>query len=143
MLDNGKKLLLLGFSILFFSIPFFVEAFEVEYPEISGTQITQASTLPEYFFYIYKFGVIIGFIAVLLMLKDHFYSSLINFDKTLVKPILKDSLPFALASFLGAIMINTDLIMPGHTLWMPPKEAATFCMEAIRPGLLNRCNRET
>ncbi len=57
MLDNGKKLLLLGFSILFFSIPFFVEAFEVEYPEISGTQITQASTLPEYFFYIYKFNL--------------------------------------------------------------------------------------
>ncbi len=75
-------------------------------------------------------GVAIGFIAVLLMLKDHFYSSLISFDKTLVKPILKDSLPFALASFLGAIMINTDLIMIG---WMRSADEVGFYSAAQKP----------
>jgi O-antigen/teichoic acid export membrane protein len=75
-------------------------------------------------------GVAIGFIAVVLMLKDHFFSSLINFDKTLVKPILKDSLPFALASFLGAIMINTDLIMIG---WMRSADDVGFYSAAQKP----------
>lgn len=78
----------------------------------------------------YIYGVIIGFITVFLMLKDHFYSSLTSFDKTLIKPILKDSLPFALASFLGAIMINTDLIMIG---WMRPANEVGFYSAAQKP----------
>lgn len=78
----------------------------------------------------YLYGVAIGFIVALLTLKDHFYSSLNNFDKNLVKPILKDSLPFALASFLGAIMINTDLIMIG---WMRPADDVGFYAAAQKP----------
>lgn len=78
----------------------------------------------------YIYGVAIGFIVVLLMLKDHFYSSLISFDRTLVVPILKDSLPFALASFLGAIMINTDLIMIG---WMRSTDEVGFYSAAQKP----------
>ena len=78
----------------------------------------------------YILGVIIGFIIILLMLKDHFYSSLINFDGALIKPILNDSLPFALASFLGAIMINTDLIMIG---WMRSANEVGFYSAAQKP----------
>ncbi len=78
----------------------------------------------------YLYGVAIGFIAVLLTLKDHFYSSLTNFDKNLIKPILNDSLPFALASFLGAIMINTDLFMIG---WMRPVDEVGFYSAAQKP----------
>jgi len=75
-------------------------------------------------------GVAIGFVIVLFMLKDHFYSSLTGFDKTLVRSILKDSLPFALASFLGAIMINTDLIMIG---WMRSADEVGFYSAAQKP----------
>lgn len=78
----------------------------------------------------YIYGVAIGFFTILLMLKDHFFSFLINFDKTLIKPIIKDSLPFALASFLGAIMINTDLIMIG---WMRPANEVGFYSAAQKP----------
>lgn len=78
----------------------------------------------------YITGVAIGFVAIALMLKDHFFSSLISFDKTLVKPILKDSLPFALASFLGAIMINTDLLMIG---WMRSANEVGFYSAAQKP----------
>lgn len=78
----------------------------------------------------YIYGVAIGFFVILLMLKDHFYSSLISFDKALIKPIIKDSLPFALASFLGAIMINTDLIMIG---WMRPANEVGFYSAAQKP----------
>ena len=78
----------------------------------------------------YLYGVALGFIAVLLILKDHFYSSLTNFDKSLAKPILKDSLPFAFASFLGAIMLNTDLIMIG---WMRPADDVGFYSAAQKP----------
>ncbi|MEK7478316.1 MAG: flippase [Patescibacteria group bacterium] len=75
-------------------------------------------------------GVAIGFLAVLLALKEHFYSSLANFDKTLIKPIINASLPFALASFLGAIMINTDLIMIG---WMRSADEVGFYSAAQKP----------
>lgn len=78
----------------------------------------------------YIYGVAIGFVAILLMLKNHFNSSLTDFDKTLVKPIIKDSLPFALASFLGAIMINTDLIMIG---WMRSADEVGFYSAAQKP----------
>jgi len=78
----------------------------------------------------YLYGVAIGFTAILLTLKDHFYTSLSNFDKHLVKPILRDSLPFAFASFLGAIMINTDLIMIG---WMRSAEEVGFYSAAQKP----------
>lgn len=78
----------------------------------------------------YLLGVAMGFLAVLLMLRDHFYSSLTSFDINLIKPILKDSLPFALASFLGAIMINTDLIMIG---WMRPTAEVGFYSAAQKP----------
>ena len=29
--------------------------------------------------------------------------------------------------------INTDLIMPGGTNWLPPEESSAFCMQANRP----------
>ncbi len=78
----------------------------------------------------YLYGVAIGFIVILLTIKDHFYSSLTNFDKNLVKPIINDSVPFAFASFLGAIMINTDLIMLG---WMRSAEDVGFYSAAQKP----------
>ena len=78
----------------------------------------------------YLYGVAIGFIVILLTIKDHFYSSLTNFDKNRVKPIINDSVPFAFASFLGAIMINTDLIMLG---WMRSAEDVGFYSAAQKP----------
>ena len=78
----------------------------------------------------YLLGIIIGFLAIAFALKSRFKISISEFDSSLIKPILKSSLPFALASFLGAIMLNTDLIMLG---WMRSSEEVGFYSAAQKP----------
>src|SRR3989344_7274791 len=68
----------------------------------------------------YAVAVTLGFFLITLQLKDYFKNALGNFDQTLIKPILKTAWPFALASSLGAIMINTDTILIG---WLKPAAA--------------------
>ena len=67
---------------------------------------------------------------IIILFRKYFIGLLANFNFHLIKTILSNSLPFALASFLGAIMINTDLIMLG---WMRTAEEVGFYSAAQKP----------
>lgn len=78
----------------------------------------------------YAIGAGIGLAAMAYSLREYYSKILNNFNYALVWPILSSSLPFAFASFLGAIMINTDLIMLG---WMRAPEEIGFYSAAQKP----------
>ncbi|MCL5017396.1 MAG: flippase [Patescibacteria group bacterium] len=78
----------------------------------------------------YLLGVAVGFLGIFFLLKDHFTASFSEFDPLLVWPLLKSSLPFALASFLGSIMLNTDLVIIG---WMRPAAETGYYSAAQKP----------
>ena len=80
--------------------------------------------------YAYIAGTGIGFLAMTYTLHGYYSNIFINFNFQLIKPIISSSLPFAFASFLGAIMINTDLIMLG---WMRSPEEIGFYSAAQKP----------
>jgi O-antigen/teichoic acid export membrane protein len=71
-----------------------------------------------------------GFFLIAWQLKSYFRGLLAHFDMKLIKPILEMAWPFALASSLGAIMINTDTIMIG---WLRSAEEVGFYSAALRP----------
>lgn len=81
----------------------------------------------------YLIGTAGGFSITLSAFGHYFKDLLTHFDFKIIKSILSASLPFALASFLGAIMINTDLIMLG---WMRSAEELGFYSAAQKPVLL-------
>lgn len=72
----------------------------------------------------------VGFLLIAWQLKSYFRGLLTHFDMKLAKPILEMAWPFALASSLGAIMINTDTIMIG---WLRSAEEVGFYSAALRP----------
>lgn len=78
----------------------------------------------------YAIAVAIGFLLIFLQLKDYFRAAFHDFDWALVKPLLKTAWPFALASSLGAIMINTDTILIG---WLRTAEEVGWYSAAQRP----------
>jgi len=78
----------------------------------------------------YVFAVGIGFIIIAWQLKSYFLNLISSFDFSLIKPILTMAWPFALASSLGAIMINTDTIMLG---WLKSAEEVGWYSAAQRP----------
>lgn len=78
----------------------------------------------------YAFATGVGFLIIAWQLKIYFKSVIAHFDFKLIKPILSMAWPFALASSLGAIMINTDVIMIG---WLKTAEEVGFYSAAQRP----------
>src|SRR3989344_4101700 len=72
----------------------------------------------------------IGFLAISWQLKYYFSELLKHFNFSLIKPILNMAWPFALASSLGAIMINTDTILLG---WLRSAEEVGFYSAAQKP----------
>ena len=78
----------------------------------------------------YIIGTAIGSLFIVILFRKYFVELLTQFNFRLIKPILSCSLPFAFASFLGAIMINTDLIMLG---WMRTAEEVGFYSAAQKP----------
>jgi len=61
----------------------------------------------------YTAGSAIGLVAVLVILRKNLQNIFSSFRKELVKPILTEAWPFALAGLLGTIMLNTDMLMLG------------------------------
>ncbi len=80
--------------------------------------------------YAYIAGTGIGLAGMTYTLRGYFPDIFADFNPQLIKPILASSLPFAFASFLGAIMINTDLIMLG---WLRSPEEIGFYSAAQKP----------
>src|SRR3989344_4317147 len=59
----------------------------------------------------YALGSALGLIAYGIVLRDYFLALLRAFSRELVKPILVSAWPFGLLGLMGAVMINTDVIM--------------------------------
>jgi len=61
----------------------------------------------------YAIGSGLGLIAIFYILREHFQNLFGNFHKELIRPILATAWPFGLMGLMGAIMLNTDIIMLG------------------------------
>lgn len=61
----------------------------------------------------YVLGSAAGFGAIVYSMRQYFKGIVSNFSRSLVKPILTSAWPFGLMGLMGAMMINTDLIMIG------------------------------
>jgi len=78
----------------------------------------------------YIFATGFGFLIITWQLRYYFRNLLTHFDLSLVKKILSAAWPFALFSSIGAIMLNTDMLMLG---WLRPVEEVGFYSAAQRP----------
>lgn len=83
-----------------------------------------------YLTYAYIGGTAVGFTLTLWLFHSYFRNLFSSFTPALIKPILSASLPFAFASFLGAIMINTDLLMIG---WLRSPQELGWYSAAQKP----------
>ncbi|MBN2197986.1 flippase [Candidatus Wolfebacteria bacterium] len=54
-----------------------------------------------------------GLFTAVFILREEFSKIISNFDRKLVRPILKSAWPIALSGLLGAFMLNVDIIMLG------------------------------
>ena len=78
----------------------------------------------------YALGSALGLIAIIVALRSHFQNIFKNFDKKLVKEILYTAWPFGLMGLMGAIMLNTDIIMLG---WLRSVEEVGYYSAAQKP----------
>lgn len=61
----------------------------------------------------YAVGSGLGFVATAFALRRHYGNILKDFSRRLILPILTTAWPFGLMGLMGAIMLNTDIIMLG------------------------------
>ncbi|MDO8557250.1 MAG: flippase [Candidatus Jorgensenbacteria bacterium] len=54
-----------------------------------------------------------GFLAAAFILREEFFHVIKNFDRSLIRPLLRSAWPIALTSLLGAFMLNVDIIILG------------------------------
>ncbi|TSC82965.1 MAG: Lipopolysaccharide O-side chain biosynthesis protein (O-antigen transporter) [Parcubacteria group bacterium Gr01-1014_19] len=83
--------------------------------------------------YAYAIGSGLGLLAIWFVLREYFGNIFSNFDKKLVKDILATAWPFGLMGLMGAINLNTDIIMVG---WMRSAAEVGFYSAAQKPVLL-------
>ncbi len=81
----------------------------------------------------YTLGSGIGLAVLLLVLKSHLKNIWHSFRADLIKPILTQAWPFALAGLLGTIMLQTDMLMLG---WFQGAEDVGFYSAAQKIILL-------
>ncbi len=78
----------------------------------------------------YAAGSGLGLVAISVILKDSFKNIFSHFNKSLVKPILATAWPFGLMGLMGAIMLNTDIIMLG---WLRSPTEVGYYSAAQKP----------
>jgi O-antigen/teichoic acid export membrane protein len=78
----------------------------------------------------YALGTVFGFISIVIPLRQYFRNLYRNFDRSLVKPIIATAWPFGLVGLMGAIMINTDVLILG---WMRSATEVGLYSAAQRP----------
>lgn len=88
---------------------------------------------PESLAVAYAAGSGLGLIAIAYALRHHFRNILTHFDKRLIKNILGTAWPFGLMGLMGAINLNTDIIMVG---WLRSAAEVGFYSAAQKPILL-------
>lgn len=85
---------------------------------------------PESLAMAYAIGSGLGLIAIFYTLRHHFKNIFTHFDKKLVKDILQTAWPFGLLGIMGAINLNTDIIMVG---WLRSATEVGFYSAAQKP----------
>jgi O-antigen/teichoic acid export membrane protein len=78
----------------------------------------------------YALGTLTGFVFIVIPLRRYFSNLTHNFDRSLVKPILATAWPFGLVGLMGAVMINTDVLILG---WMRSATEVGLYSAAQRP----------
>ncbi|MDO8584819.1 MAG: flippase [bacterium] len=82
----------------------------------------------------YAIGSGVGFVATGVALRGHYSNILKNFSLHLIIPILTTAWPFGLMGLMGAIMLNTDIIMLG---WLRPASEVGYYSVAQKLILLS------
>ncbi|TSC89629.1 MAG: Lipopolysaccharide O-side chain biosynthesis protein (O-antigen transporter) [Parcubacteria group bacterium Gr01-1014_3] len=78
----------------------------------------------------YAIGSGLGLVAILIALRTHFQNLFSNFKKSLIWPIFRTAWPFGLMGIMGAVMLNTDIIMLG---WLRTAEEVGYYSAAQKP----------
>lgn len=78
----------------------------------------------------YALGSGLGLAAIFYTLRSHFKDLFKNFNKQLIKPLLATAWPFGLLGIMGAIMLNTDIIILG---WLRPAAEVGYYSAAQKP----------
>lgn len=78
----------------------------------------------------YAIGTGLGLLLAVYLLREYFIDIFKNFDKSLVKIIITSAWPFGLLGLMGAIMINTDILMLG---WLTSAEETGLYSAAQKP----------
>ena len=93
------------------------------------------STTPETkpFALAYAMGTGIGFMATIIPLRSYYSNLFQSFSAKLIKPIITAAWPFGLMGLMGAVMINTDVLMLG---WMRSIGEVGLYSAAQKPILL-------
>ncbi len=91
--------------------------------------------------YAYAIGSGLGLAITFYILRKHFLHLFKHFNSSLIRPIIETAWPFGLMGMMGAIMLNTDILMLG---WMrTPSEVGYYSAAQkiilllyVIPGLL-------
>jgi len=78
----------------------------------------------------YALGSLIGTIAIIYFIRNIKLNLLLSLKNLQIKKLLKISLPFAVVSIMGAVMINTDIVMLG---WLTSAKETGLYSVAQRP----------
>ncbi|MBI5147920.1 MAG: flippase [Parcubacteria group bacterium] len=78
----------------------------------------------------YAVGSGTGLVVAAYLLRKHFQNLRQNFDRSLIKPIMISAWPFGLMGVMGALMINTDIIMLG---WLRSAAEVGYYSAAQKP----------
>ncbi len=85
---------------------------------------------PESMAVAYAIGSGLGLIAIAYALRHHFRNIFTHFDRQLVRDILQTAWPFGLLGIMGAINLNTDIIMVG---WLRSAAEVGYYSAAQKP----------
>ena len=85
---------------------------------------------PEGFALAYAVGSATGLLLALYLVRDYIRQFIARFEKALIKPILNASIPMSLATILGVVMINTDIVLLG---WLTDAANVGLFAAAQRP----------
>lgn len=88
-----------------------------------GFMFLAVSRTSEALAFAYAAGSGLGLVAIFYTLHRHFRNLFRNFNASLIKPILLTAWPFGLMGLMGAIMLNTDIIMLG---WLRAPEEVGY-----------------
>lgn len=78
----------------------------------------------------YTLGTALGFLAILWVMRRYFAGLFSHFRRDLIKPIIQTAWAFGIVGLMGAVMINTDVLILG---WIRSATEVGFYSAAQKP----------